>query len=107
MKRPIRTAATAFAAAFALAFAAAVAFTGCNKPLDDAQCQQLVEKLVDLAAQDEPAGAQVDKVKTDVKHDPRTIQNVKDTCVGKMTKAQYDCVMSAKTFKDASACDAK
>ena len=79
----------------------------CNKPLDEDQCTQLVDKMVDLAAADEPAGPGTDKLKTDVKGDRRTVQNVKDTCVGKMTKSQYECVMGAKTFKDASACDGK
>ena len=89
-----------------VALAAAPLFA-CNKPLDEEQCTQLVDKMVDLAAADEPAGPSTDKLKTDVKADSRTVQNVKDTCVGKMTKSQYECVMGAKTFKDASACDGK
>ncbi len=95
---------------FAVVSVSAVAlFTsvGCNKPLDDEQCKKLVDKLVDLAAAEEPPGANVDKVKSDIKADSRTLQNVKDTCTGKMTKGQFDCVMAAKSFKDASACDGK
>lgn len=84
-----------------------LAATGCNKPLDEEQCKKLVDKMVDLAAAEEPASDKVEKVKADVKADSRTLQNVKDTCVGKMTKGQFDCVMNAKTFKDASACDSK
>jgi hypothetical protein len=80
---------------------------GCNKPLDDDKCQKLVDKMVDLAALEEPPSDHVDKVKAQVKGDKRTLQNVKDTCVGKMTKSQYDCVMNAKTFSDASQCDQK
>jgi uncharacterized lipoprotein NlpE involved in copper resistance len=94
--------------ALLVAFAAcSFVLVGCNKPLDEDQCTKLVDKMVDLAAADEPSGANTDKLKNDVKADRRTLQNVKDTCVGKMTKSQYECVMDAKTFKDASACDGK
>lgn len=85
----------------------AAASIGCNKPLDEKQCQTLVDKMVDLAALDEPQSDHVDKVKAQVKSDKRTLQNVKDTCVGKMTKSQYECVMNAKTFQDATQCDQK
>jgi len=82
---------------------------GCNKPLDETKCQQLVDKMVDLAALDRPSADKdhVEKVKAQVKSDKLTLQNVKDTCVGKMTKSQYDCVMNAKTFADAAQCDQK
>jgi hypothetical protein len=98
--------------AFSLPAVAGVVMTlaiapGCNKPLDEEQCTKLVDKMVDLAAADEPTGGDTEKLKNDVKADRRTLQNVKDTCVGKMTKSQYECVMGAKTFKDASACDGK
>ena len=85
----------------------ATAVVGCNKPLDEDQCTKLVDKMVDLAADDDPAGADTEKLKAALKADRRTLANVKDTCVGKMTKSQYDCIMGAKTFKDASACDGK
>ena len=39
--------------------------------------------------------------------DKQSLQTVKDTCVGKMTKSQYDCVMAAKTYDEAIACDGK
>ncbi len=90
-----------------LAFVAVSAASGCNKPLDEDKCQKIVDKMVDLAAQDEPQDDQVQKVKEQVKADKRTLQNVKDTCVGKMTKSQYECVMTAKTFADAAQCDQK
>ena len=79
----------------------------CNKPLDEAQCEKLVDKLVDLLAKGEPASDRVDKVKSELKTDKRSLQTVKDTCVGKMTKSQYDCVMAAKSYDDATACDGK
>ena len=91
----------------ALAIPAAMLATACNKPLDEDKCQKLVDKMVDLAALDEPSSDHVDKVKADVKADKHTVQNVKDTCVGKMTKSQYDCVMSAKAFREATQCDSK
>ncbi len=80
---------------------------GCNKPLDEGQCDKLVDKMVDLLAKGEAPSERVDKVKTEIKGDKRALQNVRDTCVGKMTKSQYDCVMSAKTFEEATACDGK
>ena len=93
---------------FFLTIALAPAFVaGCNKPLDDDKCQKLVDKMVDLAALEEPPSDHVDKVKAQVKNDKRTLQNLKDTCVGKMTKSQYDCVMNAKSFADATQCDQK
>ena len=101
-RHPLR--ALALVLATPLAFGALAA---CNKPLDEDQCSKLVDKMVDLAALDEAPSERVDKVRADVKKDGRTLQNVKDTCVGKMTKSQYECVMNAKTFKDASACDGK
>jgi hypothetical protein len=85
----------------------AAAHVGCNKPLDEDKCQKLVDKMVDLAALEEPASDHVEKVKAQVKTDKRTLQNVKDTCIGKMTQSQYDCVMSAKKFQDATQCDQK
>jgi hypothetical protein len=93
--------------ALAIAVAPALAVTACNKPLDDDKCQKLVDKMVDLAALEEPPSDHVEKVKAQVKGDKRTLQNVKDTCVGKMTKSQYDCVMGAKSFSDATQCDQK
>lgn len=94
---------------FVFALFSGLFLIGCNKTLDESKCQQLVDKMVDLAALDEPSADKdhVDKVKTQVKGDKRTLQNVKDTCVGKMTKSQYDCVMNAKTFADATQCDQK
>jgi hypothetical protein len=80
---------------------------GCNKPLDEGQCEKLVDKMVDLLAKGEPASEHVDKVKSELKGDKRALQNVRETCVGKMTKSQYECVMAAKTFEDATACDGK
>jgi len=80
---------------------------GCNKPLDEAQCDKLVDKMVDLLAKGEPPSERVDKVKSELKSDKRALANVRDTCVGKMTKSQYECVMAAKTFDEATACDGK
>ena len=95
--------------AFFFAFVALVSVLagGCNKPLDDDKCQKLVDKMVDLYAADQPSNDHVDKVKAQVKGDKRTAQNLKDTCIGKMTKSQYDCVMNAKSFGDATQCDQK
>ena len=90
-----------------VAVAMGVALAACNRPLDEDQCKRLVDKMVDLVATGQPPGDRVEKVKTEVKGDKLTMQNVKDSCVGKMTKSQYECVMAAKTFEDATACDAK
>jgi hypothetical protein len=84
-----------------------ITLPGCNKPLDEAQCDKLVDKMVDLLAKGESPSDRVDKVKVELKSDKRALANVRDTCVGKMTKSQYDCVMSAKNFDDATACDGK
>lgn len=85
-------------AAFVVLFCA----LGCNRTLDEDQCKKMVDKMVDLLAKSDTD----DKVKADVKKDPRATM-VRDTCVGKMTKSQYDCVMQAKTFEAALSCDGK
>ncbi|MEO7092005.1 MAG: hypothetical protein ABI175_02065, partial [Polyangiales bacterium] len=62
-----------FVLVLVLPLAAALgALGGCNKPLDEDQCGKLVDKMVDLAAADEPSGANTEKLKADVKGDRRT-----------------------------------
>lgn len=86
------------------AIAATTLLPGCSKSLDETQCKQLADKLIDLAASEEPAD-RARAVKDDVRSDPLSTQNVRESCVGKMTRSQLDCVMEAKTFRDAVACD--
>lgn len=80
------------------------ALPSCNKPLGEADCKKLVDKMVDLLADTEE---KAEKVKPTVKADKALVATLRETCVGKMTRAQYDCILAAKTFEAAAACDAK
>lgn len=82
----------------------ALAVTSCNRPLGEADCKKLVDKMVDLLAETEE---KADKVKPVVQADKALVVTLRETCVGKMTRAQYDCILAAKTFEAAAACDAK
>ncbi len=76
----------------------------CSKPVTEADCKKLVDKLVDLLAETEE---KADKVKPSVQADKALLATLRETCVGKMSRAQYDCILAAKTFEAAAACDAK
>lgn len=77
---------------------------GCSRSADEEQCQKLVDKLVELIAESS-SQAHVEKVKKDVKNDKRSALISKETCVGKVTRSQYDCMMGSKTFEQFAACD--
>lgn len=77
---------------------------GCSRSADEEQCQKLVDKVVDLIAESS-SQAHVDKVKKEVRNDKRSTMISKETCVGKVTRAQYDCMMAAKSFEQFAACD--
>ncbi|MGZ3423511.1 MAG: hypothetical protein ACXWUG_05715 [Polyangiales bacterium] len=73
---------------------------GCSRTVDKADCEKMVEHMVQLLAKDHAA-----KIKGKVESDANT--SIEKTCVGKISKAQYECVMGAKTFDDAAGCDSK
>jgi hypothetical protein len=77
---------------------------GCSRTADEEQCQKLADKVVDLIAEGNST-AHVDKVKKDVKNDKRSTMISKETCVGKISRSQYECMMSAKSFEQLTACD--
>jgi hypothetical protein len=86
---------------FAFAIATlALSAGGCSRTVDRADCEKMVSHMVDLLAKDKSS-----KVKGKVESDANT--SIEKTCVGKISKAQFDCVMSAKTFDDAAGCDSK
>jgi hypothetical protein len=74
--------------------------SACSRTVDKEQCEKMVEHMVDLLAKDRGT-----KFKSKVESDANV--SIEKTCVGKISKAQFDCVMSAKTFDDASSCDSK
>jgi hypothetical protein len=76
---------------------------GCSRTADEEQCLKLVDKLVDLVA--DGSSEHVDKVKKDVKHDKRSAILSRETCVGKITRSQYDCMMAAKSLESFAACE--
>lgn len=83
---------------------AAMALTGCSRTADEDQCKKLVDKLVDLLAESS-SEPHVDKVKKDVKNDKRSAVISKETCVGKISRSQYECMMAAKSVEQFSACE--
>lgn len=88
----------------ALLLAAPLGLASCSKPVTEADCKKLVDKLVDLLAETEE---KADKVKPSVQADKAMLATLRETCVGKMSRAQYDCILAAKTFEAAASCDAK
>lgn len=84
----------------ALALVALLIAPACSRTVDKEDCQKMVDHMVDLLSKDRGQ-----KLKGKVENDATA--SIEKTCVGKISKAQYDCVMSAKTFDDASSCDSK
>jgi hypothetical protein len=76
---------------------------GCSRTADEDQCKKLVDKLVDLMA--EGSSEHVDKVKNDVKRDKRAAVLSRETCVGKISRSQYECMMAAKSLETFAACE--
>lgn len=83
---------------------AALLLGGCSRTADEDQCKKLVDKLVDLLAESS-SEAHVDKVKKDVKNDKRSAVISKETCVGKISRSQYECMMAAKSVEQFTACE--
>lgn len=83
---------------------AALLLCGCSRTADEEQCKKLVDKLVDLLAESS-SEAHVDKVKKDVKSDKRSAVISKETCVGKISRSQYECMMAAKSVEQFTACE--
>lgn len=77
---------------------------GCSRTADEAQCQKLADKMVELIAEGN-SSSNVDKVKKDVKNDKRSSMIAKETCIGKISRSQYECMMAAKSFEQLTACD--
>jgi hypothetical protein len=90
-----------FVVLLGLAFAGAMA--GCSRTADEDQCQKLQDKMVDLMA--EGSTEHVEKVKNGVKRDKRAALLSRETCVGKITRSQYECMMAAKSLETFTACD--
>ncbi len=82
----------------------ALLMTGCSRTADEEQCKKLVDKLVDLLAESS-SESHVDKVKKDVKNDKRSAVISKETCVGKISRSQYECMMAAKSVEQFTACE--
>jgi len=76
---------------------------GCSRTADEEQCKKLVDKLVDLMA--EGPSDHIEKVKSDVKRDKRSAVLSRETCVGKISRSQYECMMSAKSLETFAACE--
>lgn len=78
---------------------------GCGGKADEEQCNELTNHLVDLLADEGAKPDNADKVKANVKADPRSELVSKQTCVGKITVAQYKCMKSAKSVEKFVACE--
>lgn len=93
------------ASAVAVALGALFLASACKRTLDEEQCDKMVEHMLDLMAKAERDEARAEKIRAAVKADKRTVANVRESCVGKTSKAQLDCVMAASSFDEAAACD--
>ncbi|GAC1352690.1 MAG: hypothetical protein NVSMB1_18070 [Polyangiales bacterium] len=80
---------------------------GCRQRLDQSDCDRLAEKMIDLLAKGESHAEVVNRVQNELKADKRSQWILRNVCVGKMTKTQFDCVFAAKTFEEATGCSAK
>jgi hypothetical protein len=77
---------------------------GCSRTADEEQCKKLVDKLVDLLAESS-SEPNLEKVKKDVKNDKRSAVISKETCIGKISRSQYECMMAAKSVEQFTACE--
>lgn len=82
-----------------------LALAGCGGKADEDQCKELTSHLVDLLANEGEKPESTDKVKAHVKADPRAELVSKETCVGKVTVAQYKCMKTAKSLEKFVACE--
>lgn len=76
---------------------------GCSRTADEDQCKKLLDKMVDLMA--EGSTEHVDKVKNGVKHDKRAALVSRETCVGKISRSQYECMMASKSLDTFLSCE--
>lgn len=85
--------------------ALALLSSACGGKVDEEQCKELTNHLVDLLADEGAKPDNSEKVKANVKADPRSELVSKETCVGKITVAQYKCMKSAKSVEKFVACE--
>jgi hypothetical protein len=78
---------------------------GCGGKVDEDQCKELTSHLVDLLADEGAKPENAEKVKANVKTDPRAELVSKETCVGKITVSQYKCMKTAKSVEKFVACE--
>src|SRR5262249_44464720 len=94
-----------------LALAALLSITACGKKADyaDVDCGKLMDHMTEIAINDSMAGkpqSEIDAAKAKMKEQRPTVIAAceKEKPDKKMTVAQYDCVLAAKTMTDAAAC---
>ncbi len=92
-------------ALLSLALSLVLSGFGCSRTADEEQCKKLVEKSVELLAVE--GGEHGAKVKKRLESDARVDSISKETCIGKISRSQYECMIAAKTFEAFAACDAK
>ncbi len=99
-----RRAQTGVLAWFAASLALLGGATGCGRTVDEGECKELVAKMVDLLVESGSA-EHASEVKSAVKGDPRAKSLSSATCVGKVTRSEYECMMAAKSVEAFAACD--
>lgn len=74
-----------------------LAITGCGKRLDDAECQQLLDRYVELLLRDDrpkSSAGEVLRLQQDARnkaqHDPAFLQ-----CTARVSRREFECAMSA------------
>lgn len=96
------------AARFAIAIvplSLAALASACTKTTDEGDCRKLVAKAAELLARGAPSAEPAEKVRSAVESDPRALAISRESCVGKITKGQYDCMIAASSFEAFVACD--
>jgi hypothetical protein len=91
--------------ALALSLSGGALLGACRHPLDEEQCDKLTDHLLELLAKSETDEARAEKLKAAVKTDKRAASTVRQACVGKMTRAELDCVLAATSYGEALACE--
>lgn len=85
--------------------ALALSAAGCSGKVDEEQCKELTNHLVDLLADEGAKPENAEKVKANVKADPRADLVSKETCIGRITVSQFKCMKAAKSVEKFVACE--
>lgn len=99
-------------ALYASLVALAITFTGCRPKVTKAECDALVNKLVDLEVDEDPRAKEMTAEQRDATRatakkamasDP-DVKKVEGDCEAEVSRAELACAMSAKSSAEWNAC---